>query len=98
MNRYFPGLLIVTAACAWLLLAVGNGYSGDSRSSVHTGYYSSDYWYDPYYRSSCCRGGTIVVPPSGSMPSPGLRPPAQLPSRPRPAARPVPQPVAGLRV
>lgn len=89
MNRYFPGLLIAMAVSVWLLLATNDGYSGDSRSSVHNGYFSGDYWYDPYYRSPCCRGGTIVVPPSASKPPPRGRPPAQLPSRPRPAPRPV---------
>jgi len=97
MNRHRLGLLIATAVSICLLLAVGRGYSGDARSSVsvHTGYYSGDYWYDPYYGSSCCRGGAIVVPPSGNRPLPGQRPPggwpaAQLPSRPRPAPRPTP--------
>ena len=81
MNRYLPGLLIAMVASVWLLLAGGFGYSGDTRSRVHNGYFSSDYWYDPYYRSSCCRGGTIVVPTShppdcahrhNCLPAPGL--------------------------
>jgi hypothetical protein len=64
MNKHLPGLFIATAASACLLFAVGCGYSGGTRTSVHYGYYSGGYWHDPYYHSSCCRGGTIVAPPA----------------------------------
>lgn len=98
MNRYLSGLCISTAACAGLLLLTGCGYSGDTRTSVYSGYYSGNSWYDPYYRYPCCGGDTIVVnprppgnrPPPGQRP-PGHRPPAQLPSRPRPTPRPMPR-------
>ena len=95
MNRYLTGLLISTAASTLLLLVTGCGYTGDTRTSVYTGYYSGNSWHDPYYRYPCCRGDTIIVTPPGNRPPAGQRPPgnrpAQLPSRPRPTPRPMPR-------
>ncbi len=85
MNRYLTGLFISTAVCALLLFVSGCGYNGDTRTSVYSGYYSSNSWHDPYYRYPCCRGDTIIVTPPGHRPPPGQRPPGV---RPPPGQRP----------
>jgi len=90
MNRYLTGLFSSTAVCALLLLVTGCGYTGETRTSVYSGYYSGNSWYDPYYRYPCCRGDTIIVTPPphrppGYRPPPGQRPPG---NRPPPGQRP----------
>lgn len=93
MKRGLSGLFVATVVSAWLLLAFANDNPAGNRAELQNGYYSGDYWYDPYYRSPCCSGATLVVPPSVSRPlsgQPGGRPPAQLPSRPGPSPLPMP--------